>query len=227
MTVADFLTHVSYALRGTDDDSPTLGTDEANYWVATLNRLKNSLYQDSKVLWDATWSEESLGSITATTTPTFNCDTTLIAPSDWVRALDANSKSVYYKIIKPRQRPINGRAFYLSGMNPQVLSCTDEIKSTEDIVTGTLYLPGYYMPADVNAADGAAVLPLTDPYWGVIATAAEVAFGDIIYEDKAEGLQARANDLQRKMIRANRRGTYNDPKISPTNQYKITNTEVR
>jgi hypothetical protein len=41
------------------------------------------------------------------------------------------------------------------------------------------------MPADVSLEDDD--LPLPDPYWGVMAVAAEVAFNDIVYEDKAEG----------------------------------------
>lgn len=227
MKVSEFLTHVNYALRGLDDDAPTVGTEEANYWVETLNRKKNELYEDVNVLFDETWEIKSLGSITATTDPSFNCDSTLIAPSDWLYAVDSNSKKVYYDIIKPRQRPKNGRAFYIAGMNPQVVYCTNEIQSSEDIVSGTLYLPGYYMPTDADKTDGDDTLPIPDPYWGVMATAAEVAFNDITYEDKAEGLNAKANDLYMKMVRKNRRSPYGQAKRAPTTVYKIRGTEVR
>lgn len=227
MTVSEFLTHVNYALRGIDDDTPTVGGEEANYWLETLNRKKNELYEDVNVLFDATWEVKSLGAISASATPTFNTDTTLIAPSDEVYALDTNSQKIYYDIIKPRERSKTGRAFYLSGMNPQVLSCTNEIQASEDIVGGTLHLPGYYMPADVDTSDGTDTIPLPDPFWGVMATAAEIAFNDITYEDRSEGLNTKANDLYMKMTRKNRRGTYGNPKKTPIRGYRIRNTEVR
>jgi hypothetical protein len=218
---------VNYALRGIDDDTPTIGSEEATQWLQTLNRKKNELFENVNVLFDATWEVKSLGAISATATPTFNCDTTLIAPSDEVYAIDSNSKRVYYDIIKPRERPRNGRAFYLSGMNPQVLTCTNEIQSDEDIVGGTLYLPGYYMPADVDTADEDDVIPLPDPFWGVMATASDIAFSDITYEDKQEILQTQANNLYGQMVRKNRRGTYGNPKKTPHRGYRIRNTEVR
>ncbi len=223
MLVSDFLTHVNYALRGIEDNAPTVGTDEATYWIATLNRKKNELYLNSKVLFDETWSIESLGAITADTEPTFNTDTDLIAPSDYVYAIDSNNQKKYFDVIKPRERPTTGRQFYLAGMNPQVLYCTNEIEATDDLVGGTLYLPGYYMPADVSS--GSDTVPLPDPYWGVLAVASEIAFGDITYEDRAEGLNAKANNLYMQMVRKNRRGTYNNPRKAPTNVYRIPNTE--
>lgn len=224
MTVESFLTQVSYALRGLDDEAPTFGTEEATYWLSLLNRKKDELYRNSKVLFDATWELKSLGAISASATPTYNCDSTLIAPSDYVYAIDTNSQKVYYELIRPKERPNTGRQFYLAGVNPQVLYCTNEITASEDIVGGTLYLPGYYLPADLTASSDN--LPLPDPYWGVLAVAAEVAFNDIVYEDRAEALNQKANNLYMQMIRANRRGTYNNPKTIPHNHYRIKSTEV-
>lgn len=226
MTVSDFLTSVNNALRGIDDDTPTVGTEEANYWVETLNRKMNEMYRNAKVLWDATWEVKSLGAISATATPSYNTDSTLIAPSDHVYAVDTNSQKVYYELIKPRERPMNGRYFYLAGNNPEVLYCTNEIVSTEDIVGGTLYLPGYYLPADVDASDGTDTIPLPDPYWGVMAVAAEVSFNDIVYEDRAEALNIKANNLLQQMVRTNRRNTYGQSKKPPHDHYKVKNTEV-
>lgn len=225
MTVAEFLTATNYALRGIDGVAPTIGEEEATYWIATLNRKMNELYTGSKILWDSTWEVKSLGAITAQSVPTFNADATLIAPSDQVYAVDTNSQTIYYTVIKPRQRKTTGRQFYLAGVNPQVLTCTNAITATEDIVGGTLHLPGYYMPADVSASTDE--LPLPDPFWGVMATAAEIAFGDITYEDKTEGLYTRANALYMQMTRNNRRGTYGNPKQSPTDTYQITSPETR
>lgn len=224
MTVGEFLVHTSLSLRGIDEEPPTFGEEEATYWIALLNRKKNELYANARVLWDATWEVKSLGTISASATPSFNCDATLIAPSDQVYAVDVNSNKVYYDLTRPKERSSTKREFYLAGLNPQVLYCTNEIQSDEDIVTGTLYLPGYYMPADVSASDDD--VPLPDPYWGVLAVASEVAFSDIVYEDKAGDLQAKANNLYTQMLRNNRRGTYENPKTIPHNHYRIRGTEV-
>lgn len=223
MTVAEALVDINYVLRGIDDDSPTFGTEEASQWLAAINRIKRRLFRNSKVLFDETWSVKSLGTITASATPSYNCDATLIAASDQVYAVDTNSKKIWYDMTTARRRPRTGRQFYLAGMNPKVLYCTNEIKSTEDIVTGTLHLPGYYMPADVTTAG--ATIPFPDPDWAVMAVAAEIAFNDITYEDKVADLNAKANELYMQMVRNNRRNTYNTPKVIPTNVNRIKSTE--
>jgi len=227
--VSYFLECVNDALRGTDEDAPTLGTDEANLWLRTLNRKKNELYQNVKVLWNETWASQSLGAISASATPTYNTDADLIAPSDKVYAIDTNSQVVYYDIIKPKERPRNGRAFYLAGMNPQVLYCTNAITATEDIVGGTLHLPGYYMPADIDTdtEDGTTVVPFLDPYYAVMAVASEIAFNDITFEDKAADLAGKAQFLYMQMVRKNRKNTYGSARPIPTRVNRIRNTEVR
>lgn len=224
MTVSEFLTHVNYSLRATDDDSPTFGTDEANYWLATLNRVKNQLYNNARVLWDETWEVKSLGAVSAATSPTYNCDATLIAPSDQAYITDTNSQNVYYDVVRPKERTSTTRQVYIAGVNPKVLYFTNAITASEDIVGGTLYLPGYYMPADLTAEDDD--LPLPDPYWAVMTVASEIAFNDIIYEDKAEGLNQKANSLYLQMLRNNRRSTYGYPKTNAHYHYRIKSTEV-
>lgn len=227
MTGTQFLVAVNYALRGTDDDAPTIGNEEADFWISEFNRVKDGLYRNSKVLFDETWEVKSLGSVSATATPSFNTDSSLIAVSDQVYITDTNSNDIYYDIVKARQRTTTGRQFYLAGINPAVLYCSNEIKSTEDIVTGTLYLPGYYMPADLSLTSGSDVVPLSDPYWGVMATAAQIAGNDITYEDKEANLNTKANELYMQMVRNNRRGSYNSPKKNPINVYKIRSPETR
>lgn len=230
MLVSEFLDLTNDALRGTDEDAPNLGTDEANLWLRTLNRVKNQLYQNSKVLWDETWQSKSLGSVIASATPSYGTDTTttLIAPSDQVLIVDSNSQNVYYDIIKPRERPRNGRAFYVAGMNPQTLKSTNAITAAEDIVGGTLYLPGYYMPADITVAteDGTSTIPFLDPYYAVLAVASEIAFNDITFEDKSVDLAGKANVLYMQMVRKNRRNTYGKSRPVATDVRRIRGTEV-
>lgn len=230
MTVSDFLEYTNDSVRGTDESAPTLGTEEASYWLRLLNRVKNQLYENTKVLWNETWQEKSLGAVTATATPSYGTDTTtkLIAPSDHVRILDSNSSNIYYDIVKPRERPRSGRAFYITGMNPQTLKCTNKITATEDIVGGTLYLPGYYMPADidVDTEDGTSVIPFLDPHYAVLAVASEIAFSDITFENKAADLAGKASVLLAQMIRKNRRNTYGASRPIPTSVKRIRSTEV-
>lgn len=57
MLASTFLTRVNYALRGIDDDAPTFGSEEANYWIETLNTLKDNLYEDTTKLWRLTFTE--------------------------------------------------------------------------------------------------------------------------------------------------------------------------
>jgi len=223
MTVAEALVDINYVLRGIDDDAPTFGTEEASQWVAAINRVKRRLFRNSKVLFDETWEVKSLGAITVSATPSYNTDATLIAASDEVYAVDTNSNKVYYQMTNPRRRTKTGRQFYLAGMNPKVLYCSNAIVATEDIVGGTLHLPGYYMPADVTLSTD--TIPLPDADWGVMAVAAEIAFNDITYEDKSADLNAKANELYMQMVRTNRRNTYNTPKAIPTNVNRIHGTE--
>lgn len=294
MNVSEFLTYTNDSLRGTDEDAPTLGTDEANLWLRTLNRKKNELYRNAKVLWDETFRSTppvetgtvaTTGTTTLTGTGTFFTDyrvgdqitvsgetartiasitsdtvltvtvafsntasgktftrstivasavssysvnRSLIAPSDQAYIVDTNSQNIYYDLVHPRNRPQTGRQFYLAGMNPQVLYCSNEIEATEDIVGGTLYLPGYYMPADIDTTteDGTTVIPFSDPYYAVMAVASEVAFNDITFEDKAPDLAGKAQFLYMQMVRNNRRNTYGNARPVARDVKRIRGTEV-
>lgn len=55
MTLSEFYTHTSYALRGIDEDAPTHGDDEAIYWLSVLNSKKSELYQDVTKNWTTTF----------------------------------------------------------------------------------------------------------------------------------------------------------------------------
>jgi hypothetical protein len=232
VTVAEWLVATNYILRNTEGDAPIFGTEESNYWLGLLNLKINELYRNSRVLFDTTWDIKSLGTIIASATPTYliqddsltPVEYRLIAPSDEAYIITTDDQKVSVQLIKPRQRTDHNRKAYIAGVNPQTLYFTNEIKAGENIVGGELFLPGYYMPDALDSTTDE--LPLPDPYWGVMSVAAEIAFGDIIYEDKAEGLNTKANNLYSQMVRANRRGTYRNPKQIPYNNYRIRDTEV-
>lgn len=219
MTVEDAITSINYELRGTDDDAPSESSDEWNYWVDRLNRVKNRLYKDVTKKWSQAYSVESVGAVTATATPTFNLASNFIGASNDVYVVTTGDKRVYYDVIKPEQRNQLYRQAFVSGSNPQVLTITNEIEAGEDIVGGTLYVPGFYLPADYTANSDNLVFP--DDEWAIVATAAEIAFNDLIYEDKAPDLNAKANELYKQMTRLQRKGTYGNPNRSPYNTNRI------
>lgn len=226
MLVSAFITRVNYVLRGTDDDAPAEGSDDWSYWVDTLNRKKDEIYYDVSKSWTSAYAETAIGTtITASTAPSYNLSATFLQPSNSLYVIDLNGQRHDYEIVQPFEANINTRQAYITGMNPQVLKFSNEITATDAIVGGTIYVPGYYLPADVDANSD--TVPLPDPNWGVLAVAAEIAFNDITYEDKSADLQAKSNALFSMMVARNRRGTYKNPRKSAYNVRRIPGTDVR
>jgi len=300
MTLANFYTRVNYALRGNDDDAPAHGDEEAAYWLDTLNRKKDELYQDVTKNWRNTYHTEApaepgtvatAGTTTLTGTNTYFTDyavgdkitvsgetertiatitsdtslTVTVAFSNTASGLTFTRKTIIATAVQTynlhrsflnltgddsvtngagsgayiidtddnrvtlpiipidRQRPDVTQA-YISGLHPQSLTITTDIESTDSIVGGQLFTPGYYLPDDLSEETD--VLPFLDPNWAVLAVASEIAFNDITYEDRAEALNAKANDLFSKMVRLNRGITFNSPRTVPTNVRRIRGTEV-
>jgi len=153
---------------------------------------------------------------------TYNVHRGLLGASDKVYVLDTSNNKVFLDLVHPQERDYQNQQVYLSGGNPETLTFTSDIDSSLD--GGTLVIPGYYMPADLTTSTD--LLPVPDPNWLVFATASELAFGDIIYEDKAEILNSRANALWKAMVIRNRRGVYGQPRKTPYNVKRITDTRV-
>lgn len=154
----------------------------------------------------------------------YNVHRSLLGLSDKVFVQTSDDK-LYLDLIHPQENDRVTQQVHLSGGNPQILSFTQDIEADDQMVGGSLVLPGYYMPADLTAA--ADLLPVPDPNWLVMATASEVAFADIVYEDRAEALNARANSLWENMVAANRRGVYGQPRKTPYNVRRIYDTKRR
>ena len=90
---------------------------------------------------------------------------------------------------------------YVSDINPQKLTFIADIVSTNQIVGGTLKIPGYYKPVDmVVTAD---LVSVDDPEWLVLAAASELARNDSAKQEQFPNLTGMANDLYDKMIIAN------------------------
>lgn len=221
MTVGTLMTRVNYTLRALDDDTPTSG-DEYDYWLDVLNRKIEEFYEDVTKNWSVSYSVESLGTVTASAAPSYNLPSTFLAASDSVYVITTDDKRIDFTLVKPNERTTLKQNVFIAGIDPEVLYFTSEIKSTDDIVGGELFMPGYFIPDPVT--DDADTIPLPDANWAVAAVAAEIAYNDLTYEDKAEGLQARANYLYANMHKKNRRGTYMNPRITPYSIKRIRDT---
>jgi hypothetical protein len=138
--------------------------------------------------------------------------------------IQAGDDKHYLDLVHPQEISRASQQVYLSGGNPEALSFTVDIESTDPLVGGSLVIPGYYLPADLTTSTD--LLPVPDPNWLVLATASEIAFADIVYEDRAEALNSRANSLWQNMVARNRRGTYGSPRKTPYAVKRITDTRV-
>lgn len=224
MTLDQAITRISYALRGVDDEVPTEGDEEYIYWTETLNRKKDELYEDVIQRWSIAYEERSLGTISVSSSPVYNLPTDFLAPSTSVYITTTDDTRVEVELVHPEEKNVNNRNVFVADNTPQKLYFTTPITTGESIVGGTLYMPGYYLPADVSDAADSLIAP--DPNWLVMATAAEVAFNDIVYEAKAPDLNAKANNLYKMMTSKNRRGTFNRPRKTPYANYRIKSAEI-
>lgn len=287
MTLVDFIQNVNDALRGTDDEAPSTGDDDWNYWGRTANRKKNEMYDDDSQNWQSAWSEaapiepgtvatvattalvgtgtkfldyrigdkitvsgETQRTILTITDDThltvsvafantaslktftrqiivaagvqnYNMHRSLISLSDEIIILGTDGQYYYIDVVKPQERSRSKREVYLSGKRPQIATVSTTIVAGENIIGGTLIPAGYYRPDNMDFTDTADEVPCDDPYWLVLATAAQIAFNDITYEDKFEDLNGQANVLYRNMARKNRRGTFKNPRVTPVKVQRI------
>lgn len=217
MTGAEFIVRVNDRVRGTDDDPPAIGSDEANYWFRLLNQKKDELYGDVTKRWRNIFeSNREVGTVTSGDF-SIELPDDLLIPSDVCYVIDADGHRTDYKIAQPQARDRFTREVYISG-TPATLFFTNTINIGDLIVGGTLYLPGYYLPEDITANDD---LPFPDPNWAVLAVAAEVAGNDIVYEDKEANLNTKANNLYRLMVKRNRANPHGYPNKSAYNVHRI------
>lgn len=149
----------------------------------------------------------------------------LLGISDRVYVLNSQDKKLFLDLIHPQERDYSAQQVHISGGNPQILTFTEDIEPGGRYDGGQLVVPGYYMPSDLEV--GTDLLPVPDPNWLVIATASEIAFADIVYEDRAEALNSRANSLWGAMVANNRRGVYGRPRKTPYNVKRIKDTRTR
>lgn len=224
MTTNDFLQEVNDAIRGLDDVAPILGSDEANYWIRVASRIKRSLYSTGTLQWSSTYQVLNLGTIAVSAAPVFDLDDGFIGAAESCYAIDLQGSRHDFPIIEPQtQDPsqFSPQSVFVASADPQQLFFSQPITDQDGYIGATLYLPAYIMPDDIDPTNGTNTVVVDDTSWLVAATAAEIAFNDVTYEDKAADLNAKANALYRQMVQNNRRGTPTNPRKSRTQVTRI------
>lgn len=214
MTVTTLIERINYALRGIDDETPTEGSETANYWLSVINQKKDEWAKDPNESWRSLFEVRSIGTIN--TSSTYDLDEDFIRPSDSVYVMVGTDKHEF-NLVTPELRDETPLAVYISGVNPQKVVFNDPISDT--IVGGSLYVPGYFLPADLTSYTQD--VPVDDPNWLAMASAAEIAFNDVSYEDKSADINAKANALYTQMKSSNKRGTPTNLRKVPTNVSRI------
>ena len=284
MLVSTLFSRINYALRGSDDTTPTEGSNDANYWLDVINRKQDEFALDPLENWTSLFgvSAVEIGTVATTGTTTltgtstlfenfsagdkilvsgetvrtidtissdtvltvtvafsntatgktftrtpvvssavqvYNLNSRLIRPSDDVYVTTTDNERIDFSLLKPQLRDFVPNPVFISGINPQTLTFVDDITATSQLVGGTITVGGYFKPAELTAFSATVELP--DPNWLAMATAAEIAFNDVSYEDKSSELNAKANALYMAMKAANRRGTITHPRTIPTSVRRI------
>lgn len=224
MTLQDFITETNYNLKGTDDDAPTIGDDDWKYWVVIANKKKAEMYRDVKQNWASAFVKATnVGIVAAGSVDTlvFNLPTNFLAPSDQAHVKRLDGSYDHIDVVKPQERDYTAKQLYVAGINPPKMYWSVNIVTGDQDIGGTMYLPGYYEPTDIDTTNAAAVIPVDDPHWLSMAVAAFIAENDIEYEDKFDDLQGQANILYRNMARTNRRGSHGRGRVSAYNVKRI------
>lgn len=225
MTLTNLIKEISYNLKGTDDDAPSIGDDDWTYWCVVINRKKDEMYDDSDKNWRSAFLDEAdaltnCGTVIVASAPSFNLDDSFISASDQVVVVKSG-KYYYYDVVSPQDRNRTFQQCFVKGQNPKKLRFSASILATDTIVGGTVYVPGYYRPADIDPTSATAYIPVDDPHWLAMAVAASIAENDIEYEDKFGDLVGQASVLYKRMTRKNKRGTAGNPKQAKVKVFKI------
>lgn len=212
MDVTDFLTNVNDTWHGTDEIAPGVGTDDANYWIRVASRVRRDLYKDLTKQWRSTIQTLNLGPMSASTSLVINLPANYLGAANDCYVIDNNGTRHDFDIVEPQDADYMKQQVYVSGMGPATLTFTKPVLSTDAFSNGTLYLPAYTLPADIDGSNGSNMIYVDDIDWLILATSAELAFNDVTYESKAPDLNAKATAAYKQMLNNNRRGTAGAPR---------------
>lgn len=202
MTGQELLSDVYRAYKGKPESrTPAWGSDKAVVAISIANRKQREWATDPRNKWNSLFENRSVATVDALTTPTltYDLDDDFFQPSDFARVIKTDASIVDYPIVKAQQRNQFSQALYVHGSSPKQISFAQTIDTALD--AGTLYVPGYYLLADIAASTDDILVD--DPNWLVYIVASELARNDAAKDDQYVNLVNMANDLYRKMSDAN------------------------
>lgn len=203
MIVSDFVARTY--LKATGKVSSLTSTD--NDWIKILalgNSFKDDWAREPGVNWATRYSPAvSAGTVTAT--DTFNIPASLYTISsqegDSIRIIHSDGTTYTdYDLVAPERLKHYSTGNYVAQVG-STLKFNAAFKTTSPQFGGTIYVPGYTIPADmVNGSD---TVPVDDPNWLCTIVAAEYVRTDITRQAQYPNLIAQANELMKKMIENN------------------------
>ena len=215
MLVSTLFDEINQNYRGSDDVAPTEGTTDADSWLIVINQKKDQWATDPFESWSSLFVERNLSATVVAGDDTYALDTDFIRVSDRIYVTDTSGNKHHFLVIAPEERDIKdgvyivGHTLYFNGNTPTGTA----------LAGGTITVPGYYLPDDLTAFSD--TVPVDDPHWLAKEVAAQLAFNDVSYEDKAPDIQGQANDLYIKMKQANRDSNALSMRTIPTNVQRI------
>lgn len=221
MTAATLLNSIYEAYRGKiSSRTPAWGTDKANLAISIANRKQREWCTDPRNKWNSLFEIRAVSpvlDVTTTPTYTYNLATDFHLPSDFARIVKTDDSIVEYPIVKAQQRNVESQSLYIHGTNPKKITFAQTVDT--GLEGGTLYVPGYYLLADLSLSTD--VVKVDDPFWLVYATAAELARNDPSKEDNYSNLVGQANELYTRMSNANNDSGFLQPNSIVTNMPQV------
>lgn len=203
MIASELLNSIYEAYRGkVATRTPAWGSAKADLAISIANRKQREWATDPRNKWNSLFEIRAITPVVdALTTPTltYNLADDFFAPSDYAKIVKTDDSYVEYPIINAQKRNTETQALYIHGSNSKKITFAQTIDTSLD--GGTLYVPGYYLLADLTAASDEVLVD--DPYWLVYSVASELARNDPAKDDQYPALAGMANDLYLKMSNAN------------------------
>lgn len=189
-------------LRATGEVSTLVSTDPDYGKIVQLGNLKIDDFAKEDD-WVSLYSIVSSGTVTAT--DTFDLDSSIReisnAENDFIRIVHTDTtKWTDYTLVAPNQLKQYDSGNYCAKIGTTLVFNT-AFKSTDAEYGGTIEVPAYLFPDHLVNADDE--VPVDNPNWLVVATAAEFVRSDITLAQNYPLLLAEANDLMSAMKKAN------------------------
>lgn len=199
MILTDFVTN-AYLIGTGKVTPPASGTSKYNKLVALANLFTQNWASEAGVDWKSLRTVATVSG-TVTATDTFTLPTTLGKLSktegDFIRIVCTDGTESQYTIVPIERLYEEGSKIQATGNSTCAVSGASLVFNTAFTATsrefgGTIYVPGYSIPATLSA--GTDVIQVDDPYWLVFAVAAEFIRTDITRAEQYGNLIAQANN---------------------------------